>query len=206
MRYLDFYEPADAVTEFFNMVPKHYIHIDQPDRGNKVLLKTYLAYQHNKPARGSLPGKLQPVPTLEVPWEAVDIPFYGAYTMANCVSGYCISDIDLYSRMLGLIPCQSPITGEETARLFVDNIFKLHGMPPLIVSDRDLNFTSALWSQFTKLLGANLAVSSTMYPQTDGLAESNHRTTHAMVRPFVDENQSTRDALLPVLEFIYNKS
>ena len=47
-------------------------------------------------------------------------------------------------------------------------IFKLHGMPIYVVSDRDPVFTSRFWSELMKLQGVELAMSSAYHPETDG--------------------------------------
>ena len=50
--------------------------------------------------------------------------------------------VDMFSKMVHFIPTKTTATAPDTAQLFFDNIFKLHGLPKAIVSDRDAKFTS----------------------------------------------------------------
>lgn len=54
---------------------------------------------------------------------------------------------------------------------FHDTVFKLHGVPDSVVSDRDLKYTSKFWESFMDLLPVDLKMSKTTHPQTDGQAE-----------------------------------
>ena len=47
-------------------------------------------------------------------------------------------------------------------------VFKLHGMPAIIMSDRDPVFTSHFWQELMRLQGVQLAMSTAYHPQTDG--------------------------------------
>lgn len=64
--------------------------------------------------------------------------------------------VDRLTKYAHFIPLSHPYTAAMVARLFLDHIFKLHGMPTSIVSDRDPTFTSAFSVEFFKLQGTNL--------------------------------------------------
>ena len=59
----------------------------------------------------------------------------------------------------------------EYAKLFVDHVFHLHGLPEVIISDRDPRFTSKFWKGLFDLLGTDLRFSTAFHPQTDGQSE-----------------------------------
>lgn len=84
--------------------------------------------------------------------------------------------VDRLSKMAHFIPTRDTVTGPEVARLFVDNIYKLHGMPRDIVSDRDTKFTAGFWSTFFKILGTKLNMSSARHPESDGQTERTIQT------------------------------
>lgn len=66
------------------------------------------------------------------------------------------------------LPLSHPYLAHSVAKLFFENIFKLHGMPATIVSNRDPVFTCTFWKENFKLLGVQLQRSSSYHPQSDG--------------------------------------
>jgi hypothetical protein len=50
--------------------------------------------------------------------------------------------VDRCSKMAYFIPTKESVTAQETRRLFFTHVFKHHGLPKDIVSDRDPKFTS----------------------------------------------------------------
>jgi hypothetical protein len=56
----------------------------------------------------------------------------------------------------------------DIANVFMKDIFRLHGMPKEIVSDRDTIFTSNFWKSLMVGLETKLLFSTTYHPQTDG--------------------------------------
>ena len=60
---------------------------------------------------------------------------------------------------------------EELARLFRDNVWKLHGLLESIVSDRELQFAAEMTKELNKILGIETKLSTSYHPQTDGQME-----------------------------------
>lgn len=76
--------------------------------------------------------------------------------------------VNRLSKYAHFLPLSRPYSAASVARLFLDHIFKLHGMPFSIVSDRDPVFTSTFWQELFQLQGTQLKHSSAYHPQTDG--------------------------------------
>ena len=63
-------------------------------------------------------------------------------------------------------------TSEEgLARLFRDNVWKLHGLLESMISDRGPQFTVELTKELNRMLGIETKLSTSFHPQTDGQTE-----------------------------------
>ena len=76
--------------------------------------------------------------------------------------------VDRYTKMVHFAPCRKEVTAMEYAKLFIYHVFRLHGLPEVIISDRDPMFTSKFWKGLFDLLGTDLRFSTAFHPQTDG--------------------------------------
>lgn len=116
------------------------------------------------------PGLLQPLPIPERIWTNISMDFIeGLPKSQGQTTIYVVVDIlTKYAHFMTLV---HPYSAKDVAQLFMDNVFKLHGMPATIVSDRDAIFTSNLWQELFKLQGCQLHLSTTYHPQTDGQTE-----------------------------------
>jgi hypothetical protein len=63
-------------------------------------------------------------------------------------------------------------TATSVAKVFFEEIVHLHGLPESIVSDRDPVFTSKFWTEFFKLSGVKLQLTSAFHPQSDGQSKA----------------------------------
>ena len=66
------------------------------------------------------------------------------------------------------IPVKSTYKTGAIAKIFMKEIFRLHGLPKAIVSDRDVKFNSNFWKGLFAYLGTKLNFSISCHPQTDG--------------------------------------
>ena len=92
------------------------------------------------------------------------------------------------------------------AKLYVNEIVKLHGVPVSIVLDRDPRFTSRFWPKLQKALGTTLHFSTAFHPQTDGQSERTIQTLKDMLRACVLDFKGYWVKHLPLVEFAYNNS
>jgi ferritin len=75
----------------------------------------------------------------------------------------------------------------QLARLFLDTIYRHHGLHHTLISDRDPKFTSTFWQIIFNSMQTELNISSSYHPLTDGLTERTHRTTEQTLRSFVHQ-------------------
>lgn len=114
--------------------------------------------------------------------------------------------VDRLSRRVHFIPSKDSDTAVDVANAFFSNLFKLHGMPDSIVSDRDPKFTSKFWKRLMELCGVKLKMSSSRHPQTDGSSEIMNRMVENYIRCYCNYHQNDWDELLPGAEFAYNSA
>jgi transposase InsO family protein len=78
--------------------------------------------------------------------------------------------------MVHLVPARINYTACQMAELMFEEIYKVHGLPKSIISDRDSLFTSVFWKRLHQLIGVKLHMSSAYHPESDGGTESANRT------------------------------
>ena len=76
--------------------------------------------------------------------------------------------VDRFTKYAHFLTLSHPFTVKDVINILLENIFKLHGIPTIIESDRDMIFTSNLWQALFKSLGVNLHFSTAYHPETDG--------------------------------------
>ncbi|KAE8913638.1 hypothetical protein PF005_g23248 [Phytophthora fragariae] len=107
--------------------------------------------------------------------------------------------------MVHLAPVAAEVTADESAELFRDLVFRHHGLPETIVSDRDRRFTSAFWTRLFALLGTRLLMSTAAHPETDGQTERVNRVLEDVLRSYTTSFASW-SSFLPMAEFALNNS
>jgi hypothetical protein len=164
------------------------------------------ACQRNKSSQKAPTGLLQPMPIPHRQWQSVGVDF--VVSLPTTQTGYdaiCVF-VDRLTKMVHLCPCKSTCTAVETAELFINNIFRLHGMPSSFVSDRGSVFTSEFFKHLCKVLQITQLLSTAYHPQTDGQTERVNRVMEDTLRHFISPTQDDWDKLLPLVEFAINNS
>ena len=150
-----------------------------------------------------LVGKLMPIPIPSVPWKSVGINFithlpdskgYNAILVVNC----------RFTKRIHFIPCHDETSTTGLAVLYRDKVWKHHGLPNEIISDRGPQFASALMKELNKLLGIKTKLSTAYHPQTDGQTERTNQELEQYLRIFINHRQNDWEEWLPMAEFSYN--
>jgi hypothetical protein len=108
--------------------------------------------------------------------------------------------------MVHLILSRINYTARQMAELMFEHIYKLHGLPTSIVSDRDVLFTSTFWKRLHDLIGTKLHMSSAYHPESDGGTERANRTVTQMLRQCIGPKQKDWVAKLPAVKFAMNSA
>lgn len=110
----------------------------------------------------------------------------------------------MLSKYAYFIALAYPCTAATLAQKFLENIFKLHGMPKTIVSDRDFVFLSAFWRKFFKLHESKLCMCSRYHPQSVGKTEVVNRCLETYLRCYTSNQPRKWLQWLPWVEMSYN--
>ncbi|KAF1323098.1 Pol protein, partial [Globisporangium splendens] len=149
-----------------------------------------------------------PLRSLAVPsdsWKSVSMDFiFGLPRDTHGRNGILVF-VDRFSKMVHLAPVSDKISAEKTAKVFVDVVFRLHGLPVEIVSDRDTRFTSKFWRALLGLLDTKLSMSTAAHPETDGQTERVNRVLEDVLRSYATPFKEWSD-YLPLAEFALNNS
>ncbi|KAE8884953.1 hypothetical protein PF003_g30757 [Phytophthora fragariae] len=204
-----------------------YEYHDAPTSGHQGREKTYLLLTHDfywshqykwvrkyvracevcqrvKPA----PFSQAPLQSLPIPsecWQSISMDFVFGLPPDNKRRTGIVVFVGRFSKMVHLAAVPAEVTAKQTARLFVDMVFRHHGMPIDIVSDRDPRFTARFWQEVFELLGTQLSMSTADHPQTDGQTERVNRVLVDALKSYAHSFQYWSDCL-PMAEFAINNS
>ena len=90
--------------------------------------------------------------------------------------------------------------------LFLENIWKLHGLPSSIISDRDPVFTSKFWAELMGRLDVQLRKSTAFHPETIAQTERVNQSLEQYLHHYCNYEQDNSYDLLPLAEYAYNNS
>ena len=112
--------------------------------------------------------------------------------------------VDRLSKYAHFMVLSHPFTALDVAQIYLDHVFKLHGMPHSIVSDRDPVFLSQFWQALFSVQGVNLCLSSSYHPQTDGQTEVVNRCLETYLRCMCSHSPMDWCRWLPLAKWWYN--
>ena len=98
--------------------------------------------------------------------------------------------MDRLTKLCRFVPTKKTVTTPKLARLFVENVYRLYGLPSNIVSDRDRKFNGHFWRAVFSKLDTKLNLSTADHPQTDGQTERVNQVLEDMLRAYVSKKQS----------------
>jgi len=148
-------------------------------------------------------GELHPLRIPDLRWDTLSVDFVVELPSS---SGHdaVMTVVDSVSKRVHFIPTHMTVTVEGAARLFLHQVWKLHGLPKCVISDRGPQFVACFTKELYRLLGIKLASSTAWHPQTDGQTEHVNQELDQYLWLFVNERQDDWYNLLPMAEFQHN--
>ena len=165
--------------------------------------------QRTKPSSLPAPGLLHPLPVPTRPWTHISMDWITDLprsTLGDVKYDSILTIVDMFSKQAHFVPTYKTATAHQTAQLLLREVYRLHGIPSVIVSDRDSRFTSELWQSLMRYLGTKLNISTAYHPQTDGQSERTNRTLEQILRAYVHPLHDNWTTYLPLAEAAYNSS
>jgi hypothetical protein len=156
--------------------------------------------------RPLMDATLYPLHVPPRPWHTVGLDYLTNLHGSNGFNSVLIV-VDHLTRMAHFLPCTETVTAEETTAWFLHGVCRLHGLPRVLVGDRDPKFVIGFWQTLSRRLGTRLNMSSRRHPETDGLTELVTNTfQQLLIRCFCCYDGSDWTTLLPQVEIAYNVS
>jgi hypothetical protein len=161
--------------------------------------------QQAKPDRSKLPGLLQPLPVFDRAWNVISLGFIEGLLISGSFSCILVV-VDTFSKYAHFLGLKHPFTAASVAKLFLSHVYKHHGMPQAIISDRDRIFTRTLWQELFKLAKVDLHMSTAYHPQSDGQTERVNQCLETFLRCYAHVAPRQWSSWLDHAEFWYNTS
>jgi len=114
--------------------------------------------------------KLMPNSIPDKAWSHISADFITKLPLAQGYDSILVV-VDHFTKMAHFVPTMEKTIAEGLARLFRDNVWRLHGLPESIISDRGPQFAAGLMRELNGLLGISTKLSTAFHPQTDGQTE-----------------------------------
>ncbi|MCO5572959.1 hypothetical protein L7F22_026721 [Adiantum nelumboides] len=140
-------------------------------KDTETFVRSCLVCQRVKYDTGKAYGLLQPLRIPTAPWESIAMDFIFGLPKTSSGNEGIWTIVDRFTKQAHFIPVWKQITAEQMAKTFLVTMFKYHGMPRSIVSDRDPCMTGLFWRALWQNLHSTLRFSSSYHPQTDGQSE-----------------------------------
>ena len=175
------------------------------DEDTKDYVRSCDVCQRDKTSRRKKYGLLQPLDIPHQPWRSISMDFITGLPESNGYTQIWVV-VDRLTKMAHFIPmvtkAKSP--AKDLATTFAREIWRLHGLPSDIVSDRGSVFISGFWKELMEHLGVELNLSTAFHPQTDGQTERVNQVLEGYLRHYSNFQQDDWSDLLPLAEHAYN--
>ncbi len=195
-----------AVRRALSHVTRHHPALWWPTRERDV--RRFVASCHvcaqTKSSNTPPAGLLRPLPIPSRPWSHIALDFVTGLFPLSAGNTVILTVVDRFSKAAHFIPLPRLPSARETAQVMVDHVFKIHGLPSDIVSDREPQFTSQFWREFCRQIGASPSLSSGFHPQTNGQAERTNQILGRMLRSLTSRTPASWSDQLSWAEYAHN--
>jgi len=150
-----------------------------------------------------LVGKLRSNQIPERPWQHISVDFITKLLVSKGHDSILVV-CDRFLKMSQFVATIEKTMAEGLARLFRDNVWKLHGLPESVISDRRPQFAVGLMRELNKMLGIETKLSMAYHPETDGQTERTNQELEQYLRMYLNHRQNNWAEWLATAEFAFN--
>ena len=138
-----------------------------------------------------------------MPWVDVSADFITNLPLSHGFDSI-LTVVNRFSKETEFIPCNKTATALDATKLYLFHVWKDHGLPRTIISDRSLQFVSQVMTDLCKRLSITPKLSTTHHPQTDGQTEVMNREVQQYLCLFCAEEQEQWSDWLGLAQFAIN--
>jgi len=139
----------------------------------------------------------------EKPWSHISADFITKLLLAQGYNTILVV-YNHFSKIAYFVATTEKMLTEGLVKLFRDYIWKLHGLPESIISDKEVQFVAEMMKKLNNLLGIQTKLSMAYHPQTDKQTERVNQELEQYLRVFIDHRQEQWPDWLGTVEFAYN--
>ena len=161
--------------------------------------------QRCKPLLQAPASTLQPLPILGAVWIDVSMDFIEGLPSSRGKDTILVV-VDRLSKYAHFLALSHPFSAAGVAQLYFEHIYRLHGLPRTIISDRDKVFLSQFWTELFSLQNVALHMSTAYHPQTNGQTKVVNRGLETYLRCMTGERPKEWVLWLPWAEWWYNSN
>ena len=148
-------------------------------------------------------GKLRPNKVPERPWQHILVDFITKLPVSKGHDSILVV-CDRFLKMSHFVATTEKTTVEGLAKLFRDNVWKLHRLLESVILDRGPQFVAELMRELNKMLGIETKLSMAYHPETDGQTERTNQELEQYLRMYVNHRQNNWAKWLATVEFAFN--
>ncbi|XP_023806908.1 uncharacterized protein LOC105356774 isoform X2 [Oryzias latipes] len=156
-----------------------------------------------KASTSPLAGLLQPLSVPGRPWSHISLDFVTGLPPSDGKT-VILTVVDRFSKMVHFIALPKLPTAKETAEALLNHVFRIHGIPRDIVSDRGPQFTAKFWAEFCRLLGVSVSLSSGFHPESNGQSERLNQQLETSLRLLCTREPASWSRNLIWAEYAHN--
>ena len=154
----------------------------------KKYVQGYFKYQQNKVQHQKKAGELHPLKIPQEPWQEISIDIIRPLSRSNRMDTIVVI-IDQFTKMIQLKAITTSISSEGIAKIYRDNIWKLHGVPKKILSDWGPQFPSRFMKEFMKALETERQLSTVYHSQINGQTERINQKIGTFIQYYMNYQQ-----------------